>query len=72
MDGLKPELLTKIFTMENIPTTLKDVTKAAAKFEGNWKRAKAITRSAQETHKKTSTPAPKVERSTLDTMKPMW
>jgi hypothetical protein len=42
MDGLKPALLDKNFTMENIPTTLDGMVKAAAKYEGNWKRAKAI------------------------------
>jgi Retrotransposon gag protein len=42
MDGLKPALLDKIFTMENVPTTLNGMIKAAAKYEGNWKRAKAI------------------------------
>jgi Retrotransposon gag protein len=42
MDSLKPALLDKIFTMENVPTTLDGMVKAVAKYEGNWKRAKAI------------------------------
>jgi Retrotransposon gag protein len=43
MDRLKPTLLDKIFTMENVLTTLKDMIKAMSKFNGNWRRAKAIT-----------------------------
>jgi hypothetical protein len=66
LDGLKRELVDKIFTMEKLPSTLLETMGAAAKFEGNWKRARAIAGKARETHEKKTPPTPKVERSTLD------
>jgi hypothetical protein len=65
MDGLKPALLDKIFTMENVLTTLNGMIKAAAKYEGNWKRAKAITGKAWETYEK-KIPTPKAMKTTLE------
>jgi hypothetical protein len=65
MDSLKPALLDKIFTMENILTTLNGMVKAVAKYKGNWKRAKAIAGKAWETHKK-KTAAPKTMKLTLE------
>jgi Ty3 transposon capsid-like protein len=66
MDSLKPALLDKIFTMENVLTTLDGMVKAVAKYEGNWKRAKAIAGKAQETHEKKNPATPKTMRSTLE------
>jgi hypothetical protein len=42
MDGLNSKLLEKVFNMENVPTTLDNWYKAAAKYDGQWRRAKAI------------------------------
>jgi Ty3 transposon capsid-like protein len=66
VDGLKPALLDKIFTMENIPNTLNGVIKAVAKYDGNWRRAKAIAGRAWETHEKKTATAPKTMKSTLE------
>jgi hypothetical protein len=40
--------------------------KAAVKYEGNWKRAKAIAGKAWETHEKRTPIAPKITRSRLE------
>jgi hypothetical protein len=67
MDSLKPALLDKIFTMENVPTTLDGMVKAAAaKYEGNWKWAKAIAGKAWETHEKKTPATLKTTRSMLE------
>jgi Retrotransposon gag protein len=66
MDGLKPALLDKFFTMENIPGTLNGMIKATAKYDGNWRRAKAIMGRAQETHEKKTAATPKTMKSMLE------
>ncbi|KAF8232544.1 hypothetical protein L208DRAFT_1224067, partial [Tricholoma matsutake] len=48
MDGLNPKLLERVFNMETIPTTLEGMINTASKYDGQWRRAKAITRRAQE------------------------
>jgi hypothetical protein len=59
MDGLNSKILEKVFNMENVPTTLTAWFTAAAKYNGQWRRAKAIIGKAKETipkHKKPVTP----------------
>ncbi|KAF8219806.1 hypothetical protein L208DRAFT_1200025, partial [Tricholoma matsutake] len=48
MDGLNPKLLERVFNMETIPTTLEGMINAASKYDGQWRRAKAITGRLQE------------------------
>jgi hypothetical protein len=43
VDGLNPKLVEKIYNMETVPVTLENMMKAAAKYDGQWKRARAIT-----------------------------
>jgi hypothetical protein len=59
MDGLNTKILEKVFNMENVPTTLENWFKAAAKYDGQWRRAKAIIGKVKETipkHEKPITP----------------
>jgi Retrotransposon gag protein len=67
MDGLHPELLKKGFRKDNVPDTLDRWIEAASKFDGQWRRAKAIAGKAKTEKKMTPTPAPKAkEANTLD------
>jgi hypothetical protein len=59
MDGLNSKILEKVFNMENVPTTLTAWFTAAAKYDGQWRRAKAIIGKVKETipkHEKPITP----------------
>jgi Retrotransposon gag protein len=67
MDGLHPELLKKVFGKDNVPDTLNRWIEAASKFDGQWRRAKAIAGKAKTEKKMTPTPPPKTrETNTLD------
>jgi hypothetical protein len=58
MDGLNIKLLDRVFNMENVPTTLEGWYTAAAKYDGQWRRANAIIGKANGSAKseKASTP----------------
>ena len=66
MDRLEPALLEKVFTMENIPITLDGMIKAASKFDGNWRWARAIAGKAREHHERKPDPAPKTTKTLLN------
>jgi Retrotransposon gag protein len=67
MYGLHPKLLKKVFGKDNVPDTLDRWIDAASKFDGQWRRAKAITGKAKTERKTTPAPAPKAkETNTLD------
>ena len=42
MEGLNPKLVEKIFGLEDLPTTIDDWYKYAARLDNQWRRAKAI------------------------------
>jgi hypothetical protein len=42
MDGLNVKLLEKVYMMEKMPTTITAWYEAAAKFDGQYRRVKAI------------------------------
>jgi hypothetical protein len=46
MEGLNPELLKRVYLMENMPTTIQGWYEAANKFDGQYRRAKAIAERA--------------------------
>jgi hypothetical protein len=58
MDGLNSKLLEKIFNMETVPTTLAGWYAAAAKYDGQWRRAKAIIGKIKESSKNDKPIAP--------------
>ncbi|KAF8218475.1 hypothetical protein L208DRAFT_997704, partial [Tricholoma matsutake] len=68
MDGLHPELLKRVHTMETVPNTLEGWIKAASKYEGQWKRAMAIlgkTRQNQQTKERTKKGQPSLDINQL-------
>ena len=68
MDGLHPELLKRVHTMETVPNTLEGWIKAASKYEGQWKWAMAIlgkTRQNQMTKETTKKGQPSLDINRL-------
>jgi hypothetical protein len=57
MDGLNSKILEKVFNMENVPNSLDGWFTAVAKYDGQWRRAKAIVGKIKETTPKYDKPA---------------